>query len=138
MPAYVAIGASPGADSGVKPQNRFVPDAATGWVVSMHTTPAVSPGVSTAYTYRCPVVWFISRPGATEVANWWIPSVTTLVCNGQQKDASIWLWHVTSRSGLWWLTLKTWVALRATAHPSLLAVAGYSEGSGPGTTVVAW
>ncbi len=64
--------------------------------------------------------------------------MTTLVCIGQQKEASIWLWHVTSRSEVWWLTLKTWVALSATAHPSLLVVAGYCDGSGPGTTVVAW
>ncbi len=48
MPAKMPMGASPGAESGVNPQNRLVPGAATGWVVSMQTTPAVLPGVSTA------------------------------------------------------------------------------------------
>ena len=134
-PANSPMGASPGADSGVNPQNRLVPGAATGWVVS---TPAVLPGVSTAYTNRWPVDWLISSPGATDVTNWWIPSLTVLLCAGQQKEASIWLWHVTSRSDLWWLTLKTWVLLSATAHPSLLVVAGYWDGNGPGTTVSAW
>ncbi len=53
--------ASPLADSGVNPQNSWAPVAATGWVVSMQTTPAVlsagMPSVSTAKANRWPVAW---------------------------------------------------------------------------------
>jgi hypothetical protein len=44
---------------------------------------------------------------------------------------------VTSRVERWWVTLKTWVLLSATAQPSLLADEAYVAGRGPGRTVVA-